>query len=212
MIAPITTPLIDKEKRLLAATSISPVRLELGCGTSKRDPSSIGVDLLDAPGVDVVGEAAEVLASLPDSSVSHIYSEHFLEHLDDLQGLLVQVSRVLADEGAFVAIVPHFSNPYFYSDPTHKMPFGLYTFCYLADSALFARTVPRYTFDYGLHLDRVTLRFKASRPFYVRYAIRRTIGFVVNLNPWLQEFWEDVLSGVVSCYEIEYQLHRKSRL
>jgi ubiquinone/menaquinone biosynthesis C-methylase UbiE len=167
---------------------------------------------LAAPGVDVVGEAVEVLASLPDRSVSHIYSEHFLEHLDDFQGLLAQAGRVLADGGTFVAVVPHFSNPYFYSDPTHKRTFGLYTFCYLADSSLFARTTPRYDFDYGLQLDAVKLRFKASRPFYVRYAVRRAIGYVVNLHRSVQEFWEDILSGVISCYEIEYRLHRKPRL
>lgn len=205
------TPLVDKDKRLQAATSAHPVRLELGCGVNKRDPSSIGVDRLDAPGVDVVGDAAAVLGSLPDQSVSQIYSEHFLEHIDDMPGLLSQVSRVLIDRGTFIAVVPHFSNPYFYSDPTHKMAFGLYTFCYLADSSLFARITPRYDFDYGLELDRVTLGFKASRPFYVRYAIRRAIGYVVNLHRWGQEFWEDVLSGVISCYEIEYRLHRKPR-
>ncbi len=208
---PITTPLIDKDKRLQAAGPTNPVRLELGCGASKRDPSSIGVDRLAAPGVDVVGDAAAVLASLPDRSVSHIYSEHFLEHIDDLQGLLSQVSRVLIDRGTFVAVVPHFSNPYFYSDPTHKMAFGLYTFCYLADSSLFARATPRYAFDYGLELDGVTLGFKASRPFYLRHGIRRAIGYLVNLHRWGQEFWEDMLSGVVSCYEIEYRLHRKPR-
>jgi SAM-dependent methyltransferase len=208
---PITIPLIDKDKRLQGATPASPVRLELGCGTSKRDPLAIGVDLLAAPGVDVVGDAAAVLTSLPDRSVSHIYSEHFLEHIDDLQGLLSQVSRVLTDGGTFVAVVPHFSNPYFYSDPTHKMAFGLYTFCYLADSSLFARTTPKYDFDYGLQLERVTLGFKASRPFYVRYAIRRAIGYLVNLHRWGQEFWEDVLSGMISCYEIEYRLRRKPR-
>lgn len=211
MTGPITSNLLDKDKRLQAATPTNPIRLELGCGPSKRDPSSIGVDRLPAPGVDVVGDATAALASLPDMSVSHIYSEHFLEHIDDLQALLSQASRVLIDGGTFVAIVPHFSNPYFYSDPTHKMTFGLYTFCYLAESSLFARTTPKYDFDYGFELEGVTLRFKASRPFYVRYAIRRVVGYLVNLHRWGQEFWEDVLSGIVSCYEIEYRVRRKAR-
>src|SRR6185312_2948084 len=39
---------------------------------------------------------------------------------------------VLEPGGEFRAVVPHFSNLHFYSDPTHRTFFGLYTFSYLS--------------------------------------------------------------------------------
>ena len=116
------------------------------------------------------------------------------------------------DGGSFEAIVPHWSNAYYWSDPTHRTPFGLYTFCYFAShDRLFRRTVPRYNFDFGLHLDSVHLRFSAQWPFYGRYAFRRAVGLVVNMHRAFQEFYEDMLANLVSCYEIEFQLHRIPR-
>ena len=38
-------------------------------------------------------------------------------------------------DGRVEVVVPHFSNPYGYSDPTHVRFFGLYTFYYFADEA-----------------------------------------------------------------------------
>src|SRR5450759_340672 len=61
--------------------SRNPLILELGCGGGKRDVRAVGVDLLDLPGVDIMGDALEVLSSLPESSVDSIYSEHFMEHV-----------------------------------------------------------------------------------------------------------------------------------
>jgi hypothetical protein len=57
-----------------AALSQRPLVLELGCGGTKRFPEPVGIDLLELPGVDVVGDALEVLRSLPDGSVRAIHS------------------------------------------------------------------------------------------------------------------------------------------
>src|ERR1035437_6155312 len=122
--------------------SRNPLTLELGCGEEKRDESAVGVDLLDLPGVDILGDALEVLRSLPDSSVDAIYSEHFMEHVSEPRLVLSEAARVLKPGGEFRAIIPHFSNPWFYSDPTHRSYFGLYTFCYWVVRTPFSRQVP----------------------------------------------------------------------
>ena len=202
---------IDRTGRLEMASSDRPVALELGCGSAKRDPEAVGVDQSERSAADVVGDAYEVLSRLSDASVSRIYSEHFLEHVPDLIGLVHEASRVLVDGGEFRAVVPHFSNSYFYSDPTHRTPFGLYTFAYLAETEIFRRAIPRYDFDLPFRLVSVRLGFKATRPFYIRYGIRRAIGAVVNAHRAFQELYEDVLTGVVSCYEVDYRLVRQLR-
>jgi hypothetical protein len=48
---------------------------------------------------------------------------------------VAELHRVTRPEGRIEIIVPHFSNPYAYSDPTHVRFFGLYSFFYYADAA-----------------------------------------------------------------------------
>jgi hypothetical protein len=200
---------VDKTGRLAAVSAAAPARLELGCGPRKVRPEAIGVDMLDTPAVDVVGDVFEVLRALPDGSVGEVYSAHFLEHVRDLEGLFTEFGRVVRDGGAVEAIVPHFSNPYFYSDPTHTRTFGLYTFAYLAECALFHRAVPRYGRDYGFTFERVELAFLS--PFPVRGALRSLWQRAVNSHRWCQEFYEENLTGLVGCYELRATLRRRPR-
>lgn len=187
---------------------IRPLHLELGCGPAKRRIDAVGVDVLDAEGVDVVGDALEVLRSLPDGSVSSIYSEHFLEHIADPLRLVAESARVLEAGGEFRAVVPHFSNPAFYSDPTHRAFFGLYTFAYWVRATPFSRQVPHYIEPLPFELRKAQHRFKSSRPFYVRHGLKKLLSSWVNLTGWTQEFYEEHLCWVMPAYEIEFVLRR----
>jgi SAM-dependent methyltransferase len=196
----------DRVSALLAGRTS--VALELGCGATKRDPSAIGIDALELPGVDLVGDVFEVLEAFPDASVDAVRSYHFFEHVQALATLVEEIARVLKPGGELLVVTPHFSNPYHYSDYTHVRPFGLYTFAYLARSELFAREVPRYGRTPMFELVDVTLRFKSARPFYVRYALKRALGVLVNLGRWTKEFWEENLCWLLPCYEVAYTLRR----
>jgi len=156
-----------------------------------------------------VGDVHEVLKMLPDSSVDSIHSSHFMEHLHDIEVIFKELERVIKPAGELRIIVPHFSNSYFYSDPTHKTPFGLYTFCYLAECDLFSRRVPTYGHTPVFKLERVDLLFKSPPPFYVRYGFKRVVQWLVNLCAYNQEFYEDMLAGLISCYEIDFLLVKK---
>jgi SAM-dependent methyltransferase len=185
-----------------------PLVLELGCGATKRNVAAVGVDVRHEPGVDLVADAMTALRSFPDSSIDAIYSEHFMEHVDDPRALLVEAARVLKPGGSFRAVIPHFSNPWFYSDPTHRSFYGLYTFAYWIRGTPFKRQVPQYDEPLPFDLLRVRLEFKSGRPFYVRHAIKKTLSFWVNLGIWSQEFYEEILSPVFPCYELDFELKR----
>ena len=114
------------------ALSNKPVILELGCGRDKR-PGAIGVDRMNLPGVDIVADLEDGLDFIPDSSVDEIYARSFLEHVQNFEKLMSEIVRVLKKSGKVFAYVPHFSSPYYYSDPTHKRFFGLYSFYYFVD-------------------------------------------------------------------------------
>lgn len=200
---------IDKHGVLGELGRNGPVVLELGCGNRKRYPRTIGIDLVDLPCVDLVGDVCTTLAMFPKQSVNSVYAYHVLEHVDDLDGLLRQVGRVLKPGGLFDVVAPHFSNSHFYSDPTHKRFFGLYTFSYYADEEIFSRKVPHYWLTIPFVIRSVNLRFKSSPPFYVRHGIRRLIGMIVDSCGYLREFYEENISGIVSCYEVHYVLQKK---
>jgi ubiquinone/menaquinone biosynthesis C-methylase UbiE len=185
-----------------------PLTIELGCGAGKRDGGAVGVDLLDLPGVDIMGDALEVLNALPDCSVDSIYSEHFMEHVPQPHSVLKEAARVLKPGGEFRAIIPHFSNPWFYSDPTHRSYFGLYTFCYWVARSPFRRQVPHYEARLAFELISARHVFKSSSPFLIRHGIKKVLSCWVNMTRWTQEFYEEFLSQVMPCYEIDYRLRR----
>lgn len=176
--------------------------VELGCGSRKEFADSIGIDVAGHDAVDLVGEAEEVLALFPPGSVDAVYSRHFLEHVEDPATVLHLATAALRPGGRLEVTVPHFTNPYFYSDPTHRHHFGLYSFAYFAESDLFHRAVPTYARVTGLRLIDVWLGFQSVRPFYLRHALRRALGLLVNSSRFAQEFYEDALSSLVSCYEV----------
>src|SRR5690242_8256760 len=78
----------DKNNVLSRLKTYSPLVLELGCGSRKRDPEAIGIDKLDFSGVDIVGDVCEVLGQLPSCSVDRVHGYHFIEHVEDLERLI----------------------------------------------------------------------------------------------------------------------------
>lgn len=201
--------MLDKHGRLADIIRDGRGVLELGCGPRRRHPEAVTVDALDFDGVDVVGDVFEVLALVPDGTIDAVHAYHFLEHIEPLSRIVGELARVLKPGGVLHVVVPHFSNPYFYSDYTHRQTFGLYTFSYLADDPIFRRRVPRYQVDTGLVLANVQLGFKASPPFYLRHALRRALGLVVNSTRVTQEWYEAGWSGIFPCYEIDFTVSRR---
>ena len=200
--------ILDKNAILPNLAARDKVVLELGCGDRKRVPGSIGIDMLDYPSVDLVGDLLEVLNAFPLASVDRATSHHVFEHLPDLEAVLLALARVLRVGGQLEIVTPHFSNPYFYSVATHKAFFGLYTFCYFAAKSPFRRQVPTYQRELHFELVRVDLGFKSPPPFYVRYGVKRTLGYLFNLNNYMREFYEENLCYLFPCYELRYELKR----
>lgn len=188
------------------------ISLDLGCGTKKFSPSFIGIDLSENTEVDIIGDVFDILDEIPDSTISQIYSSHFFEHIEDIPRLLRECMRVMKSGGNMDIIVPHHSNPFFYSDPTHKSFYGLYTFAYYAECGILKRGVPAYSRINGLQISNIELIFKSYRPHYIRHGLKKAIEKFVNLSNFNKEFYEEMASGFISCYEIRTSLIiRKSK-
>lgn len=200
--------IFDKKMLFKNFDQADSIELELGCGNRKRHYHAVGVDILDYPDVDIVGDIYEVLALFPSQSVNAVYSYHFAEHVSDLQKLISELARIIKPKGFIEFVVPHFSNPYFFSDPTHRNFFGLYTFCYYADNSPFKRQVPTYEYKVNFSIESVDLIFKSTRPFVIRYGVKRLIGAIFNSCTYMKELFEENFCYLFPCYEIRYILRK----
>ena len=145
---------------LEALAASRPLRLNLGAGQRPAD-RTFSVDLVDLPGVDIVADLNQPLTLLPDNSVEFVYSSHTFEHIANLLGLMRELHRVCRPDATLEILVPHFSNPNYYSDPTHCRPFGLYSFHYFCAAANKPgeRKVQDYYSDGRVRIDGVRVHF-----------------------------------------------------
>ena len=181
--------------------SQDPVIVELGCGRKKK-PGRIGIDCVDLPGVDIVADIEKGLSFLPDNCVDEIHSRSMLEHIQNFEDLVKEIVRILKPTGKAHIFVPHFSNPYYYSDYTHCRPFGLYTFYYFVDpDNQRKRKVPEFYTDVRIKVLSVKLKFRST--FKLLNPLRKLFGRIINLHPRIQDFYEENLCYQVPCHGIE---------
>jgi predicted SAM-dependent methyltransferase len=182
-----------------------PIYIELGCGKNKKK-GYIGIDCLPLAGVDIVTDLEKGLPFLPDNSVDIIYSKSLLEHIDNFEILMHEIWRVLKPTGKKILFVPHFSNPFYYSDYTHRRFFGLYSFEYFSKSqSRFKRKVPNFYSDFGFCTESLILEFDSM--WFSRRIIKRILKFVFNMNSWTQELYEENFCYLFPCYGIKAILY-----
>lgn len=125
--------------------------------------------------------------------------------IDRFDFLMQEIWRVLKPTGRKFLYVPHFSNPYYYSDYTHKRFFGLYTFEYFSHrQTRFKRKVPSFYQEYGFVTEEMTLVF--TSPWKGRKLFKRLFQALVNLHPCLMEFYEENLCYLIPCYALRATL------
>jgi hypothetical protein len=197
---------LDKHSILEKIRSMDYVGIELGCGSNKRKTDYIGIDIIDSSCVDIVGDIYDVISLFPDKSVDFVYSNQFFEHVGDIKLLISEMARIMKIGAISEVIVPHFANPYYYSDYTHKSFFGLYTMSYLAIDDIFRRKVPDYGVAKILKLVNVRLRFRS--PFYLTYPHRIILEILINVNSWIQEMYEQNFCYIIPCNDVRYILER----
>jgi SAM-dependent methyltransferase len=181
------------------------VKLDLGCGQSKRN-GFYSVDHLELDGLDIIADLNKPLHLLPDDCCEYIYSHHALEHINELLPLMGEIHRISKPAGIVEIIVPHFSNVYGYSDPTHVRFFGLYSMYYFVspENQPKIRRVPEFYTAARFIVKSATIEFyrhgildKILSPLFSRF---------VNLNIYTQDFYERRMSHFFHAWQIRYIL------
>jgi ubiquinone/menaquinone biosynthesis C-methylase UbiE len=183
-----------------------PLKIDIGCGPNKK-PGFKGINILPLPRVDFVVDLEKGFNFLKDNSVDEYYTAHFLEHIDNFELVMGEIFRTLKPEGICTVFVPHFSNPYYYSDYTHKRFFGLYSFDYFSASDIgFRRKVPCYNSSIKFEIVERRLILK-SPDFFVTNLIKKHFwNRIFNSGKYFQAVYEEYFTKIIWCYELKFVL------
>lgn len=153
----------------------APIRLDLACGQSKRE-GFVGIDVVRAPGVDIVHDLESYPWPLRDGSVSEIHCSHYVEHVQLLHKFMDECHRVLVPGGKMFVACPYYTSMRSMQDPFHVRPISEATFLYYNKAWRDANRLDHYPiradfdFQYGYVMapDWAT-RSEEARQFAIRH-------------------------------------------
>lgn len=182
-----------------------PLKLDLGAGGPSGRQGFYSVDMLPLEGVDIAADLNQPLDELPDNSVGEICTRHALEHIANLLGLMAEIHRVTRPGGRIEITVPHFSNAYGFSDPTHVRFFGLYSMYYFVDPENQPpRKVPAFYSPARFRVESILLDFYYDD--FLDRLLTPLVRRLVNRSLRWQEFYERRLSSLFHAAEITYAM------
>jgi ubiquinone/menaquinone biosynthesis C-methylase UbiE len=155
-------------------------RLNIGCGRS-IEKESINLDFIKLPGVNVVHDLNKFPYPFKDNTFDEVFADNVLEHLNDLQKTLEELSRISKKEGVIEIIVPLAPTMHAFRDPTHKLFFTYRTFEYFTEDT---KTLNHYT----------KARFKILSRKIIFHNRLKFSTWLINLNPKFTKFMTEFFS------------------
>jgi SAM-dependent methyltransferase len=169
-------------------------RLNIGSGRDRR-AGEVNLDLVPLAGVDVV---ADLECPLPfaDGTFGRIVARHVIGHVENYFGMMQELHRITAPGGRLEIVVPHFSFPGAYADPTHRRFFGFFSFDYFASGPYNFYTTTRFRI-----LERRLVFYWIKNE---RHQVRSSVlTWLVNLWPAL---WERFFCWILPVHELQVTL------
>lgn len=174
--------------------------LDVGCGQNKF-AGAIGIDSNPRSHADVVHDLGSFPYPFDSDQFDEIVCRHVIEHVPDVLGLINELHRITRSGGRLKIVTPHYTNPDWATDPTHRNHFNSYSFtCFLKDKTPF----PFYT----------DAELRPLRTHVSLANLWRAIGleFIVNLDErwpalrFTRKFWEFYLSTIFRGKELSFEL------
>jgi len=173
--------------------------LDVGCGTNKTE-GAVGLDNNPRTAADVIHDLGELPYPFPDNEFDLVVSNHVVEHVPDIMAFIGELHRVTRPGGRIKLITPHYTNPDWANDPTHRNHINSYTF----NTFLPGREV----FDF--YTD---IQLKPVDCYVSLLGLWRALGIelLVNLDRkapgmrFLRKFWEQYLSYMIRGKELWFE-------
>ncbi len=142
--------------------------LDVGCGQNKY-PGAIGIDSNPRANADVIHDLGVLPYPFPDNDFDLIICRHVIEHVPDVMSFVSELHRIAKPAGLIKIVTPHYSNPDWATDPTHRNHFNSYSFtCFMPDRTPF----PFYT----------TVELRPVRTYVSLANLWRGLGFEWSLE------------------------------
>lgn len=173
--------------------------LDVGCGRNKV-PGAVGLDSNPKTDADVIHDLGVVPYPFRDNEFDEVVGRHVVEHLPDVMAFIAELHRITRPGGRIKLVTPHYTNPDWPSDLTHRNHFNSYSFQnFIADRKLF----PFYT----------ELELKPVRTHVTLANLWKYLGleFVVNLDQrwralrFTRKFWEYYLCTIIRGKELHFE-------
>ena len=173
--------------------------LDVGCGWNKT-PGAIGIDANPKTHADVIHDLGVLPYPFANDEFDEVVCRHVAEHVPDVMAFITELFRITRPGGRIKITTPHYSNPDWPTDPTHRNHFNSYSFnCFVEERQLF----PFYT----------EVRLKPIRIYVSLANLWRATGLelIVNLDQnwpglrFTRKFWEFYLSYVFRGKELQFE-------
>ena len=164
-----------------------PRRLNFGCGTDIR-AGWVNLDICDYGG-NTVCDLNQFPWPFPDNHFDEVYASHVLEHLANFNRAITELWRVCR-QGARVDVrVPFFLSTKFYSEPDHRIPFGIRSFDNYEDvSGRRLRFYERWKLGQRTNYQSPARFVVVSQRFHLsNFAVLRWLNPIINLEPVIYE-------------------------
>ncbi len=173
--------------------------LDVGCGANKTE-GAIGLDNNPRTNADVIHDLGELPYPFPDNEFDLVVSNHVVEHVPDVMGFIGELHRVTRPGGRIKLLCPHYTNPDWANDPTHRNHINSYTF----NTFIAGREV----FDF--YTD---VQLKPVRCYVSLLNLWKALGIelIVNLDTkwpgmrFTRKFWEQYLSYIFRGKELQFE-------
>lgn len=160
--------------------------LDVGCGVNKYK-GAIGLDNNPRTGADVIHDLGEIPYPFPDNEFDMIVSNHVVEHIPDVMAFVSELYRITKPGGKIRLLTPHYTNPDWATDPTHRNHFNSFSFnTFMPERQVFEfytdvvlKPVKTYVslanlwrglgIEYLVNLDQKSEKFRFTRKFWEFY-------------------------------------------
>lgn len=184
------------------ATQANPQKrvLDIGCGVNKT-PGATGMDINPRTDADVIHDLDDLPYPFKDDEFDEVIGRHVIEHVRDPMRVMAELHRITRAGGIVKLVAPHWTNPDWATDLTHRNHLNSYSFRNLTDErAVF----PFYT----------DVRFRQLQARVTTANLWKMMGFefFINLDhrfPRLRFFrkiWEHYLNAIARGKEIHFEL------
>src|SRR4030042_1496987 len=114
------------------------LKLDIGCGISKK-AGFLGVDIIPLNDVDIVHDLNQFPYPFENTTVSEIWMDNVLEHLEKPLLVLEEIYRISKNQAKITITVPYFRSFYACIDPTHRNFFCVEYFNYFDPTHSFCK-------------------------------------------------------------------------